>query len=150
MQTVYRVKRTSLRPLHRLFVVMAGSAFVAVMIAFSLAQRGRTQTAEPAIPHGVALAQWSNNGHNGQYVLQILDGASPGAEGSVSGVVISDTHCTPDARGLSHCHNVIELGNGSLITVINTHLMKRYHCLKPGESVELSPINNSWIKAELL
>ena len=145
-----RVKRTQLRAAYRLLVVLAGSAFVTVMIAVSLAQRGSVATGEPVIPGGVAVNQWANNGQSGQYVLQSLDGAVPTVGGTLSSAFISDAHCAPDARGLSHCHNVIAFHGGDRVTVVNTHLMKRHSCLRPGESVELTRINDSWATANLL
>ena len=150
MEREYRRRRGRVRPLRKVLVVLAGVSFVAAMILVSLTQGGMDKAKEPIMPHGVALSQWSNNGQHGQYVLQVLDGTAPAAGRTLPGVVINDTHCTPDARGLSHCHNVIALEDGRQITVINTHTMKRHHCLESGERVSLRRINVSWVKATLL
>jgi len=105
---------------------------------------------EPTIPRGASLTSWSENGRDGRYVLNILDGDAPPAGVQVSGVVLSDTNCTPDLRGFNHCHNGIQLADGVDIVVINTHRMKIYRCLRPGDKLLLSRINGSWVLATLL
>lgn len=130
--------------------LLTGSIVIAVevlVVAFLLVAGGRATTREPRIPHGVSLASWSENGHSGHYVLQIVEGNAPAAGKRVLGVVTGDTTCRPDVQGLSHCHNGIDLVNGGRLTVVNTHLMMRYPCLHPGETVTLSRINASWVLA---
>lgn len=106
---------------------------------------GRAAADEPPIPAGVALASWRENGQDGRYVLQLERGRPLRAGWRVAGVVSSDTDCRPDARGLSHCRNAIELANGGRIVVIDTHQMSRNRCLKPGDKLTLSAVNPSWV-----
>lgn len=132
--------------------LLAGSVVIAVevfLVAFLLVAGGHATTGEPSMPHGAPFASWNENGRSGQYVLQVLEGSAPPAGATVSGVVTSDTTCQPDALGLSHCHNGIDLAKGVHITVINTHLMRRYRCLRPGETVSLTRINASWVLASV-
>ena len=87
--------------------------------AATAAYRQEATTAEPTIPAGVSLTSWFENGKGGQYVLQIAEGDAPPAGVRVTGTVTTDTDCDPDAQGLNHCHNNIDLGNGRSIAVIN-------------------------------
>lgn len=54
-------------------------------------------------------------------------------------VVLSDTRCNPDNRGVSHCLNRMRLANRSVITVVHNHRMAQMPCLSPGEHVTLTP-----------
>ena len=117
----------------------------AVAVALSLSYGGRTATGEPTIPRGATLASWSENGQGGRHLLQIADGSVLPAGMSVSGVVVSDTQCEPDAQGFSHCRNGIELENGVRITVIDTHMMSLHPCLELGERLSLISISPSWL-----
>lgn len=137
---------------HKSRWLLTGSIVIAVevlVVAFLLVTGGRAATREPSTPHGISLASWSESGHGGQYVVQIVEGSAPAAGETVFGVVTSDTTCRPDAQGLSHCHNGIDLVSGGSLTVVNTHLMMRYPCLHPGETVTLSRINASWVLARI-
>lgn len=126
------------------------TALIAVSaVAFVLSAKKPAAASEPRIPAGVSLASWRDNGHGGQYVLQLLEGKAPEAGKEVAGVVLSDTNCQPDTQGFSHCNNGIRLANGARITVINTHQMWRYQCLHPGEAVSVTRVNASWIVAKL-
>lgn len=116
-------------------------------VAFLFLTGQETASAEPTIPHGVSLSSWYENGQGGEYLLQIAEGKAPPVGVRVSGVVTSDTDCEPDAQGLSHCHNGIDLADGSTIAVIDTHMMSRYRCLRPGETVSVTRFNDSWIVA---
>ena len=116
-------------------------------VAFSLLSGQEAASAEPTIPAGVDLPSWYENGRGGEYLLQIAEGTVPPIGVRMSGVVLSDTDCEPDAQGLSHCHNGIALANGSTIIVTDTHLMSRYRCLRPGETVAVTTFNNSWVVA---
>lgn len=49
--------------------------------------------------------------------------------------VISDSNCSPDARGISHCTNALRLRNGRILTVRHPHRMMEVPCLEPGEGV---------------
>lgn len=110
-------------------------------------QAPAASTKLPAMPHGVALGSWEENGHDGRYLLQVVDGNALSPNAQLTGVVATDTDCTPDAGGFSHCHNIIDLANHMRITVIDTHLMNRYRCLRPGETVSLTGLDSTWILA---
>lgn len=56
-----------------------------------------------------------------------------------SAVVLTDTRCNPDARGVSHCLNRLRLANGAVVTVRHDHRMMDMPCLSPGEHVSLIP-----------
>ena len=106
-------------------------------------------TDQPPIPRGVAMKSWQENGRDGRYLLQVLQGSALKAAEPVTGTVKNDTDCDADAAGLSHCHNTIELANGTRITVINTHNMHRNRCLGDGDLISLTGINGSWIMGSL-
>ncbi len=90
---------------------------------------------EPVLPKGVhGPVSWSQNGKDGRYFVAVVKGA---ITQSTAGVVKTDSNCMPDSQGLSHCHNIIELKNGKLVTIQNTHKMSKYHCLRPGEQVKI-------------
>jgi hypothetical protein len=55
----------------------------------------------------------------------------------MSGVVLTDTECVPDAAGISHCRNEIELENGRTLTLRHPHDMSVVPCLSPGEPVRV-------------
>lgn len=99
---------------------------------------------QPVIPPGAGIASWYDNGHGDRYVLQVAQGRALAAGERALGIVKSDTNCDPDAQGLSHCRNAIELSNGTRITVIDTHQMMRNRCLSPGERITLTGIGASW------
>lgn len=125
-------------------LLVAGS-----LASSSMALAATTVQAEPAIPRGVSLASWFDNGHGGRYVLQLAKGRplAPGMQ--VAGIVLSDSDCAPDARGLNHCHNVIELADGSRVEVINNHQMMRNRCLGNGDRLTLRPVNAKWVAGDL-
>ncbi len=102
--------------------------------------------AGPALPAGASSVSWADNGAGGRYMLQVIEGAVP-AGARLSGVVASDTNCDPDAQGLSHCHDGIDLSDGRTITVVNTHNMARNECLAPGQRVAITRLNADWIVA---
>src|SRR5690242_14302939 len=49
--------------------------------------------------------------------------------------VLSDTNCTPDRQGVSHCLNRMRLANNKVILAIHDHSMMNMPCLSPGEHV---------------
>ena len=102
---------------------------------------------QPRIPRGVAMKSWQENGHGGKYLLQVVEGRAPKAGKRLTGTVTSDTNCDADAEGLSHCQNIIELTDGSRITVIDTHNMHVNRCMSPGERISLTGIDKSWVMA---
>ena len=67
--------------------------------------------------------------------------------GRTTGIVLSDSDCEPDAQGLNHCHNAVQLADGKLILLINTHVMARNRCLGAGDKLSLSAVGRSWMMA---
>jgi hypothetical protein len=125
------------------------SAVGAFAIGLFVVYEGGTSSQSDPL-ESASLASWSDNGRDGRHLLQIVDGSIPAAGTTVVGVVASDTLCQPDAQGLSHCHNGIELADGKRMTVIDTHQMSRYPCLEPGQRLLLSRIDRTWIVAQSL
>lgn len=74
------------------------------------------------------------NGANGIYVVNLLSG---NFEGEVEGKVLTDTDCEADAKGISRCHNEIELDNQNKVTIVNPHNMQKNRCLSPDDTVRL-------------
>jgi len=101
------------------------------------------------IPNGVAMTTWHENGADGKYLLQMLEGKTPKAGKAIVGTVVSDTDCEADAEGLSHCHNAIKLADGSKITVIDTHEMHRNRCLGDGDKISLTTVDKGWVMGTL-
>lgn len=101
----------------------------------------------PPIPAAAELSSWRENGTDGRYVLQMLDGEAPQA--AVTGEILSDTQCAPDDQGINHCHNEIRLPDGTTITVIDNHSMMENPCLTPGEKITLKPLDTGWIVGTL-
>lgn len=140
---------------HRFRLVNPTRLILALLLAAgslalpSMAPAATGGQGEPTIPPGVSLASWFDNGHGGRYVLQLAKGRplSPGAQ--LTGVVLSDSDCTPDAQGLNHCHNVIELADGSRVEVINSHQMMRNRCLGNGDRLTLRAVNANWMMGDL-
>jgi hypothetical protein len=147
MRTTQKNGQRRRRLSHWLFGGLAVIVLGALAAAFSLSSGGRGLTGEPTIPRGAPLASWNENGQGGKYLLQIVEGDAPPSMAKLFGVVASDTTCEPDPRGLSHCHNAINLANGTRITVIDTHRMSRTPCLRPGNVVWLTSLNPSWVMA---
>ena len=133
----------------RMLVALTAITIGALVAVLLLVAGGSSKISEPRVPRGAPLASWQENGRGGQYVLQILEGSAPPSGVAVSGVVGSDTDCQPDAKGINHCHNEIDLANGAHILAINNHVMKRYRCLNPGETISVTRINDSWILAKV-
>ena len=115
--------------------------------AAAYSYQAQAATVQPPIPRGVAMKSWQENGRDGRYLLQVVEGRAPKAGKRITGTVTSDTNCDADAEGLSHCQNIIELTNGSRITVIDTHNMHVNRCMSPGERISLTGIDKSWIMA---
>ena len=57
----------------------------------------------------------------------------------MTGTVLSDTECAPDASSISHCRNEVRLPDGSTIVLRHPHDMAHIPCLAPGEHVRLLP-----------
>jgi hypothetical protein len=52
--------------------------------------------------------------------------------------VVTDEDCAPDAEGISHCRNVVQLDGGRTLVLRHHHDMTEVPCLAPGERVLLS------------
>jgi len=101
---------------------------------------------EPTIPHSAGIHSWFENGTGGHYVAPVIEGSIEAlATGSRVGTVLTDTNCTPDSQGLSHCHNGIGFDDGSRITIVDNHQMSSHRCLRPGEHVRISLLEGRWI-----
>ena len=75
------------------------------------------------------------NGRNGIDVGILKSGEIPARP--VTAIVETDESCTPDAHGISHCTNALQLPDGSTLVLRHDHNMQAYPCLKPGEVVTL-------------
>ncbi|MDD9148587.1 hypothetical protein OYT88_08505 [Sporolactobacillus sp. CQH2019] len=96
----------------------------------------------------IASMNWQNNGQNNEYVTQLYKG-SPVTK-TIKGTVKTDTDCKPDQRGISRCHNQIQLQNNSKITVITIHNMQHFKCFSPGNKVSVGSLNDKWVKISKL
>jgi hypothetical protein len=56
--------------------------------------------------------------------------------GATTATVLTDANCTPDADGVSHCLNDLQIGT-IVVTVQHHHQMANVPCLSPGEIVTL-------------
>ncbi|NJO82049.1 MAG: hypothetical protein HC828_04120 [Blastochloris sp.] len=74
----------------------------------------------------------------GYLMTNLRSGQIP--EGATSAVVLTDTNCAPDADGISHCLNDLQIGN-VIVTVQHHHAMAEISCLSPGETVTLMSID---------
>lgn len=68
---------------------------------------------------------------------QLRGGRMPA--GVTTAVVLSDEDCAPDAAGISHCRNALQLEDGRRIVVRHPHDMRLVPCLTPGERVVVRP-----------
>lgn len=118
------------------------TTLVAVLIAVVGCSRAG---AEPAVPHDAGIQSWYENGSGGRYVVPVISGRASYVTGATRGVVLTDSDCAPDARGLSHCHSIISLQNGARIQIQNNHRMSIHRCLQPGETVVVQPMHGSWV-----
>ena len=131
-----------------LLVPVLAIAAVGGLLALGVFYLGQqSASAEPTIPAGANLNSWFDNGAGGRRVLQIYRGEAPPVGERVVGTVKSDTNCDPDALGLSHCHNIIDFGNGRSIETVNTHNMPVHPCLAPGDRVSVTRLNENWVIA---
>ena len=83
-----------------------------------------------ALVHGESYSQTGDAVH-------FVDGPAPTR--ATTAVVLTDTNCTPDGQGVSHCYNTMKLPDGKVITVRHDHNMHMVPCLAPGESIRLVP-----------
>lgn len=56
--------------------------------------------------------------------------------GASLATVLTDTNCEPDAQGVSHCLNELQLESGR-VTVQHHHAMMEVPCMSPGEQVNV-------------
>jgi hypothetical protein len=56
--------------------------------------------------------------------------------GMVQATVLTDNNCEPDAQGVSHCLNELQMGDGRF-TVQHHHNMMEVPCMSPGEQVNV-------------
>lgn len=84
---------------------------------------------------GDALPGTSNAA--GYLMANVRQGQIPA--GATSATVLSDSNCAPDADGISHCLNDLQIGN-TVVTVQHHHAMASISCLSPGETVTLMPL----------
>lgn len=66
--------------------------------------------------------------------VDLIDGFVPAT--LATGVVRSDTDCAPDAAGVSHCRNLIEVGSRTL-EIRHHHKMAEEPCFSPNETVNI-------------
>ena len=119
-------------------------------VAAAVYAGGAPAQGDPArIPPGAAIKSWQDNGAEGRYVLQIIKGQLPKTVKPITATVTSDTDCDADAQGLSHCHNILKLTDGTEITVIDTHNMHRNRCLGSGDQLALAGLGKPWIVGTL-
>ena len=131
------MKRQS-RPAHktvssvwRRWAIAGGIAVLAIFAFISLSK----VPASPSI-RAVALVHGSSSPVTGDAV-HFVDGIAPTM--TTSAVVLTDSNCTPDEQGISHCSNALRLADGHVITVRHDHDMRMVPCLAPGESIRLVP-----------
>ncbi|HEU5277345.1 MAG TPA: hypothetical protein VFU26_00430 [Gaiellaceae bacterium] len=79
------------------------------------------------------------NGIGGQELVYLLKGKMP-TRSTTTALVLTDTNCAADPNGISHCHNVLRLASGSMMTVRHDHSMGNDPCLVPGERVRVRPL----------
>lgn len=70
-----------------------------------------------------------------QMRARLVKGKLPSRQ--VTGTVLTDENCEPDATGLSRCRNELELPNGRKLTVRHPHRMHDVPCMTPGETVRV-------------
>lgn len=113
-------------------LAVAGGIAVLAAVAFISLSKG------PASPSDrtVALVHGNSGPQTGDAV-HFVDGIAPTE--ATSAIVLTDSNCTPDGQGISHCFNTLRLPNGHIITVRHDHDMHMVPCLAPGESIRLLP-----------
>jgi hypothetical protein len=66
--------------------------------------------------------------------VDLIEGVIPAT--LATGIVRSDTDCTPDSAGVSHCRNMIEVGT-SRLEIRHHHKMAEEPCFSPSEAVNI-------------
>lgn len=144
------IPKTNLQSAHGFRRLLAPLALTALGAVAAVLLNGQPARAQPEIPAGSDLSSWQDNGQDGRYLLKVTNGAgsAPLIGTSMSGVVLTDTACEPDAEGMNHCRNGIRLASGMTIYVINNHRMGTYRCLQPDETVSLTTFGPGWVVAQ--
>ena len=109
----------------------------------SLTAQRMVLAVEPGDP--AALAAADNNGPVGFdgndstktniNIVELLAGTVPPI--ATRATVLTDTNCTPDKSGVSHCQNLLRLADGSMAGVLHNHDMMSEPCLRPGETIDI-------------
>ncbi|HMQ33919.1 MAG TPA: hypothetical protein PKD53_24520 [Chloroflexaceae bacterium] len=149
------------RPSHRtrfstLVFVAAPLLLVAIAIG-AVVSRPQAKAAMPppeqaAVPHfidvkapgeprtvvvgGMSDSLPGTSNEAGYLMTNLRAGTIP--EGATTATVLTDTNCEPDADGVSHCLNDLQIGN-VVVTVQHHHQMHSVPCLSPDEIVTLMP-----------
>jgi hypothetical protein len=71
---------------------------------------------------------------DGVLLTNLVAGTLP--DGATRATVLTDSNCAPDANGISHCLNDLDIG-GTHVTVQHHHDMSKVPCLGPGEKVNV-------------
>lgn len=145
---------------------LTGGAAIAIVaaavVSWVAVERAPDRAARPASPEGgvasdaaspsappsflTELSTWHDNGRGGVYFAPVVRGRGPATR--TIGTVRSDSDCTPDAAGLSHCRNEIELVSGAVFTIQDNHNMMANRCLRPGERVTIEPVRPGWVRLQ--
>lgn len=136
------------RRVRRRLVVAAASLFsLAVVLVLSFVPGGPPSVGPPVTdPHGLAIGDLRTVTASlvatdalslpGQVVTTtVLEGTLP--RDPVIATVLTDEDCTPDADGISHCRNRLEVPSGDEVVLQHAHRMADVACLSPGERIVL-------------
>jgi hypothetical protein len=135
--------------------IVAGAGVVVLVVVLAGVWWSSSVSTAPAAPHFVSLGETDKqatagqrtvviaqagtrptvSGRDGRLMTTLLEGKMPA--GATQAVVRTDTNCAPDAQGVSHCQNQLDIG-GTLVTVQHHHKMSTTPCLTPGETVTLA------------
>lgn len=140
---------TKLRPVRALLLWALAAGTFAAGAAAPQPAAAPVATPQP-VPPGVGLKFWQDNESNGRYVLQVIEGTAPKAGKRIIGIVTTDTDRDPEAQGVSHCHNVVKMADGTQMTVIDSHNMHRFRCLGAGDQMTFTSAGKGWVVGTLL
>lgn len=138
-------------------LLFAGVPIAMLVIGLALAAGGPRPTNPPAaqapVPHFVDVRQPGGlrtvvvggatdrlpgtSNEAGYLMANLRTGQIPA--GATEAVVLNDRNCEPDADGISHCLNDLQIGD-VIATVQHHHAMTAVPCLTPGETVALMPL----------
>ncbi|MCR8644342.1 hypothetical protein NV379_16945 [Paenibacillus sp. N1-5-1-14] len=128
-------------------VLLGISAFLLICVFAFQEPKGEAQEQEQVVQsietrYGIEK-DWQLNGENNLYWTKLDEGT---LTERTTGVVLTDTDCEQDAKGVSECNNIIRLANNEEITVINIHNMAKHPCFAPGQQVNVIPTeNDEWM-----